>query len=440
MAQCHEIEPYPMARTPQSNGEIIFPAAGMVVMAMDAVKQLNNNIASPPEIQIKDVTFTHPIRFPQGTDKVETQLNLSTGLGTEFATSWSYFRLFVIDNGSYLECCTGYIQGVTNRQQPNGDMSYPTLDGKPVSDWKISIADVCQGSEQDPYSMSTGSRVQYGLTFQNLENMRLSGQGEAVAYLKTQQWKEGMVETFTQHYAVHPSVLDALAQLIPPALAERNGRMPTMLPTRVSTIWIDCVGMEALWEDKFFVAARCRSRDYRGASASILATSGSQNRPLLCLEGLKTTFISSTEDLDTNEALPRKLCTRIIQKPDIDMMSHEQIFLECTRDRPIEALDEVSKFRSLMLIIMGFIQEALDFVEGHPFLSLEKHLMNYLDWMTYQKHRLTIGGFPVTLSAVQDLLKDPTARMQLANQVEKFWKRRISLRAYRSKPNQYTSP
>ena len=400
------------------NGQIIFPAAGILVMAIEARRQLVIDTNSLRGMQIKNTSFLHPIRFPPGTDKAETQLTLSTQSDPSTHNLWSHFRLFVMENGTYIECCSGFIRAVMDQQeQIHLAPTTSFMGGRASKDWMDEITNACQGPEQDPYCISTGTAVQYGPSFQNVERMRLGGGGEAIADVKTDTWRLRDVEQFTQAYAVHPLLLDGLLQLLVPALTqERN--LPTMIPTSVASMWIDCSDTKLFQGGKIRAVAKCKLRGYRGASADIVGTPIDSSSPLLYFEGLETTFISSIESPNDKRVQPRNLCTRIIWKLDVDMMSHKQVLLECTRDRPKEPIGAVHRFESLMIIIMSFIEEALKYMEQHSSLPLERHLEAYVGWMRYQQQRLHNGFICVDRATVQQLLMNHDARERLIGQVE----------------------
>lgn len=403
-------------------GEIVLPAAGMAVMAVEALRQLVGDTASLAGVQIKNASFLRPIRFPHDTEKVETQLNVSTPSQSASHTSWSQFRLFVIEKDDYIECCSGFIRAVVD-QKDRGRIapaiSIPFMRGRAPQDWIKDVSDACQGPEQDPYNIPTSTAVQYGPCFKNLEHMRLGDGGEAIAEVNTDSWRTRDSSTFAQGYAVHPSTLDGLAQLIVPALTQGGRKdLPTMVIVRVANLWVDCSNTQLLRGGKIRAAAKCRLRSHRGASADIVATPIYSSSPLLYIEGLETTFISSSESANDKQVQARNLCTRLVWKPDIDMMSHEQVLLECTRGRSKVPTDAVQTAQSLTLAIMSFVEEAINFMEQHSSLSLERHLAAYVGWMKYQQERLHNGELPVAQAVVQQLLNDHDARERLISQVE----------------------
>ncbi|RYO81820.1 hypothetical protein DL764_009708 [Monosporascus ibericus] len=218
-------------------------------------------------------------------------------------------------------------------------------------------------------------------------------------------------------YILHPSTLDGLAQLVVPALTQHRGDLPTMVPVHVARIWVDCSSTE-LSKGKIQVAAQCNLRGYRGASANIVGTLRDSGYPLVYFDGLETTFISSTATPSMEDTQMRSLCTRLMWKPDIDVMNYEQVLRFCTQGRPKEAADAVSTYRSLLVAIMAFVEEAIAFLEENPTLHLERHLEAYASWMMYQRQRVSNGELLYLHNSVHDLLSDRSARGHLITQVE----------------------
>ncbi|KAI4225140.1 MAG: hypothetical protein L6R40_008390 [Gallowayella cf. fulva] len=392
----------------------------MVVLAMEALKQVVGDNPCIQGIEIKDANFLHPMKFPQGVDEVDIQLTLSTMSEPAIRTSWSHFRLFVLENNSFVECCSGYIQATVEQTEGRSvPRVAPFMRGREAQPWKDEVMKACQGREQDLYVMSTGNAVQYGPAFRNVVHMRLGHGGQATAELKLDSWKSKNPQVFAQDYTVHPTTIDGLAQLIVPALAQEQKELPTMVPTRVGSIWVDCQILASLQESRICAVARCRLRGYRGALADIVATPIGSDKPLIYIDGLQTTFISSTASSKAQPEEQRNLCTRLAWGLDVDMMSHEQVHWECVRERPREPTDAVPKFQSLMLVLSAFIQEAVNFVEEHTSLSFERHLEACIGWMKYQQQRLHNGMSPVISDAVRQLLDDHNAREQLISEIEK---------------------
>ncbi|KAL8782131.1 MAG: hypothetical protein Q9213_005665 [Squamulea squamosa] len=385
------ISELPWLQDHKINDEIIFPAAGMVVMAMEALKQLAGDNRRIRGIEIKDVNFLHPMKFPRGEEELETQ-----------------------------NAATAHIRAAA--EQGGGVRTVPVatfMRERGPENWKNEVEEACQGPEQDLYTTSNRTAVQYGTAFRNVTHMRLGHNGQATAELNLNGRRGSKnILSSVQPYVVHPTTLDGLAQFIVPALSQDRKNLPTMVPTRIASIWVDCEKLESFREGKLCAAAKCKLRGYRGASADIVGTPFGSSKPVLYFDGLETTFISSAGSSSTEQPKHRNLCTRLVWGLDVDMMSHEQVLSECIRERPKEPTDAVEKFLSLTLVIMAFVCEALDFLEEHASPSLERHLEAYVDWMKYQQRRLHGGNLPFSHDTVQRLLEDHDAREKLVGEMK----------------------
>ncbi|PHH91885.1 hypothetical protein CDD83_9906 [Cordyceps sp. RAO-2017] len=401
-------------------GEIVFPAAGFVVMAIEALRQLLAD--TEPVLRgviIHDVVFVHPIRILRGTPHVETQLTLSSQPHhlTRDTPSWTEFRIFVLDNGSYLECSRGFIRPIFDVE----DQDRMVALGPWASEtWRDRVSSACRRSVEDPYEMPKENAVSYGPAFRCLENVCLGDQGEAMANINTGAWKSSGSVSASPDYGVHPTVMDGLAQLVVPAVSQLRDNVQTMVPVRVNRIWLD-LSRDDSRQGKITVRGECRLRGHRGAYANLVGTGPASGSPFIYLDGLETTFIDNGQEKSIGQITvePRKLCTHITWEPDIDFMSRQQLQVHCTRNRPPQRDGAVEAYKSLTLAIMAFIHEAVFRIDNPtPLVHLDRHLEAFAGWMGFQLQRLHRGDMLVDYDAVLTLLRDSDARWRLVSQVE----------------------
>lgn len=408
------------------NGEVIFPAAAMLVIAIEALRELLGGQTQGSSgllgIEIQDASFIHPITFARGTETAEIQFNLSTTPqpgGYDRSTS-SQFRLFVIENGSYIECCSGSIRPILKQYDQDKAVSYgPWGRGKQLPDWLQDVSTACRGrSYIDPYAASPpGSTLRYGPCFQNVQEMCLGARGFATAKIDTEAWRSKPPGGRPPAYAIHPATLDGLAQLVTPVLSQNGRHLPTMVPVRLARLWLDLSSGASLCQGRMRVAAKCRLRGYRGASADIVGTCEGGDTSVVYMNGLETNFISSTTDASI-QLPPRKLCTRLVWKPDVGLMSPEQMCHYCVRERPAQPPGAVQEYQSLVTAIFCFVLDAIKFVKERPDLILAPHLEAYVGWMEFQEQRLLNGECPVTHASVQAMRGDLDAQELLLRQLE----------------------
>lgn len=406
----------PWLRDHKIAGEIVFPGAGYVVMAVEALKQLVEISETVKGICLQDVAFLHPIRFIQGAEQVETQLTISSPNPVSGNSVLSQFRIFVYENGSYLECASGLIGAVVDAKRRDQIICIGPWKS---DDWFQKISSSCQEVGMDPYNATSASSVTYGPAFQSLRQLQLGKTGQVIAQLNTEIWKSVNSESFGPPYTIYPSTLDGLAQIVVPASSKLRYDLPTMVPVRVDSIWIDCRN-ESLRSGEMCVRGECRLRGHRGASADIVGTANGSNTPLVYLEGLQTTFIDDNNAVSgTKPAQPRNLCTRMIWKPDLELMDQEQILRHCIHDRPPQGHDAVEVHRDMTLAIMTFVEEATDYVDDELLPArLEPYLQSFLGWMKYQRQKLRRGELLVSLKDVQNIIANPSTRNNVLKRVE----------------------
>lgn len=394
-------------------------------MAIEAVRQLSDDSVQLCGVHVHDTAFSHAISLPPGTETIETQLTLTQPpQNAKGNKNWSQFRLFALENGSYIECASGSIRAVFDaKDQDQVVHTGPWPRNGTFSDWASHVEGACRdGPKRDPYDTPAGSEVRYGPTFQNLEQLRVGSGGEVVARINTETWKLKSSGSLEPAFAIHPATLDGLAQpLLHALLVQRPKDLPTMVPVHIDNIWVDC-STEHLRHGSIQLVGICRLQGYRGGCADIVATTTTDaSRPVVYMEGLETAFIGSVESSSSQmmaEEHHRRLCTRLVWKPDIDSMTGEQILTHCTRDRPKEAANSVEYYKSLIIAILCFIEEALSYMDQHSVVPLEPHLKAYVDWMKYQQQQLRTGQSLVSLDAVQGILTNLEAREKLNNQIE----------------------
>ncbi|KAL6236739.1 polyketide synthase dehydratase-domain-containing protein [Aspergillus navahoensis] len=386
------------------DGQIVVPAAGTVVMAVEALRELLGAEVQLAGIHLKNVGFLHPMRYTHDTEELETQLTLSADGQSRVGDSvWFHFRLFAIDGGSYTECCNGDIQGVV---VPDSSPSY-MLDGEPLQAWVSNATGACT-QPSNAYSFLARGAVKYGPCFRGVESLRVSTSGEAICDVNMDTWRPHTSQEQPPEYLVHPCTLDALIQLVVPSLTGGQGALPTTVPARASRIWIDCSASLELKKGKIIALARS-VRVNRGTTSDIVGMTRGTARPVLRIDNLETRFID-TVSADHTETGPRVLCTKLVWRPDISMMDEGQVLDAVTRDRPRAPEGAISQFQALTLAILCFIHEALFYLDTLQSLSVPVYLHAYVDWLRHQQQ--TLHPY-VSATAVKDLLANSEAREHL---------------------------
>jgi len=102
-----------MSNITKIHGVVLFPAAAMLCMALEASKQTFQ--ARSDELitgyTFKDVTFHQSLSLTSDADGVDVEFHLrSIHQPSEKEISWSEFRLYSYDNDESTEICRGFIR------------------------------------------------------------------------------------------------------------------------------------------------------------------------------------------------------------------------------------------------------------------------------------------------------------------------------------------
>ncbi|KAJ5916858.1 polyketide synthase [Penicillium tannophilum] len=400
----------PWLRDHKVDGQIVFPGAGMVVMAIEAFRQVHPSGVTG--IHLKDVDFSRALTFGDNSTEIETSFLLYKTGSTPSESNWFQFRLFSVDGEVQAECCSGFIRGEFD--QKNSLVNFSLTFSRGNESWANDEATV-HGVFEDPYSLIDKSAVQYGPSFRVLDNIQLGPQREAFAEINTDKWKIGQTsDQRNQQYTIHPCTLDGLAQVILITLFSQQDEISGMVPRRASSIWIDCRSNALSSGKKLLSTGKCVNLGRRSATGSVIATT-SNFEPVTIIDNLEASFIEGGRNKDHGEEESRLLCTRVKWRPDIDLMSPDQLLIDISQGRPKEPACTVPQHDDLALATLCFVEEAVQYLQEHPSVHIPEYLIRYTRWMKYQQCLLHNQGLQL---AAKQLLDLPMARQELNTKVE----------------------
>ncbi len=186
----------------------IFPAAGYLAMAIEALSQYHHEANDAEELEgfsFRNVAINLTMQIPDDDFGLETILNLQAANLTISKTSekWHDFRISSLQNDRSTEHCNGSIRAETQRavlqsSDANDFSIYPK--SKPVdsASWYEKFADVCLG---------------YGPTFQGLNDIRARPNVNRATTTIALHTSEGNVKGGESSYPMHPSTIDFCLQL-----------------------------------------------------------------------------------------------------------------------------------------------------------------------------------------------------------------------------------
>jgi NADPH:quinone reductase-like Zn-dependent oxidoreductase/ubiquinone/menaquinone biosynthesis C-methylase UbiE len=363
------------------NGSMLYPAAGMLVMAIEALKQLLYD-KPPIAFELEEVNFMAPILLSglAASEGVEVQTALSSlgSAGGKTNTDF-HFRIFSQRTGStFEEVCRGGIRADYGRVISDVDDGRENTErmNKSRTDFHQACNSCKYGVETSVFyeSIKSNIGIEYGLAFQRLDEIRSNQQGEAVAKLQSCSL------ACTEH-TIHPTTLDGVFQLAFAALTHGvSTEIPTMIPRRLGKLWISNAGV-GHWdvrEEKIHTKAHIISA--RSATADAAVMSVEQAELLLRIKDLELSAVSS-QNVPKRSDDAEHDCYHIEWKVDLDLMTVQQVQAYCEEIRNAAIEDVAIEWAdNLDLLMFSFAARCSKDLKSTDYPVLPE-FQNYASWL-----------------------------------------------------------
>ncbi|CAI7588162.1 unnamed protein product [Penicillium glandicola] len=262
-------------------GSIVFPAAGMLVMATEAARQLADDQANIKGIEFQDLHFMRGVVIPDEERGLETLLQVSPHPGMP---GWYQFGIFSLPSGgAWIQHAKGaFITRYENRDDAEHNSNWKTaLERIKNTQTVAKMADVRKAREW--LSLTGGLTV--GPAFQTIT-------GVSFCDAESRLWLSGMVTDTKQAMPfekespsfIHPTTLDCLFQSAllscSDALASNNAN----IPIGVDNIYISNAFQPQPGE-QFVVHTETKWGDGKSRSQCV-ASDPSWSQPWITFEGV----------------------------------------------------------------------------------------------------------------------------------------------------------
>ncbi|KAL9636598.1 MAG: hypothetical protein Q9204_002194, partial [Flavoplaca sp. TL-2023a] len=378
------------------NGTIVYPAAGMLVMAMEAANQLadNKEIAA---FTFTDTIFSSPLVVTTDAQGTETfvQLRPLTDPSTK-ATPCYNFRVSAFIADSWVENCSGTIQVLFEKPENQVDKGREAL--STLRDHRRVFQDVMRNSgnldRKAIYDFLLAIGLSYGTSFQAVQDAFYDESGNVCGHVGTLKAVAPEIAASTQANIIHPTTLDGLFQLIMLALEQASSDpMPTMMPTRIGRLWISAQGISSSSANIINAHAEAAFTGRRKASSSMFALDALNESILVALENAEMTAVAANGGALLRQAEKRRLCYKLIWKPDIELLTSSQVLAYCEELRP-QRPSAVEFYTKLDLLAIKFLSQALEALSEDHVRNAGSHLSQYHTWAKYQVERFRTAKMP----------------------------------------------
>lgn len=404
------------------NGVTLYPGAGMLVMAIEAAKQLasetNENIKG---YLLRDVRLEGPMDLSSHGGTLETQTSLCEVHQQTSDTRIFEFTIRTHVNNDWRLNCRGSIAVEFHHVRDSWYTEHTNMEQHGLSKKVSDLIDGCQiqVEAKTMYSFLQKSGYEYGPAFQAAQNQYCNRR------VKTATAAVSLFQETDEEHVVHPISLDAMLHLGFTALTSGGSQsVATSIPSSIACLWLSADGLSYPSEKTVTAYAAIDHVTRRGFSYSggAISSRGSGEVRLM-FEGVELTNVTSTPP---PAALPNpeQFCMNVDLKVALDMLSHGETIAVLNRMHPAD--EDLTEFfldiERLIKITLERLSETIDpgIVEnGEPWV---KH---YWNWTQHHLARLRAqksgGQTHSPAHASSDALEDLSADLENKNAVGRLY-------------------
>ncbi|KAK1149446.1 Type I Iterative Polyketide synthase (PKS) [Aspergillus melleus] len=312
------------------NGVMIYPGAGMLVMAIEAANQITSDADGVMGFEITEVHFQKPLHISEEPEGVETQLVFHLAReSVKPLKQASEFRLFCYTNNDWQECCHGFIRvkyQVDNNPVTRGDANLSELSAH--RDVASSIDKSCH-IPVDPIKFYRGLKnigMVEGPAFWRVQKGFYDEKYRVKATLELFRWPQ---EDFPQRHVLHPTTLDSIFHLALLGYCHSGNRtIPTMIPSSLRRLYVSRAGLSYPDANEIQEYSWPETADRRGACFSGFAFNQTNDGFSVQFSELRLTTIASSKDDSVPDADAQQLAYQIHYRPEPDLLGLEGLLLD----------------------------------------------------------------------------------------------------------------
>ncbi|KAI9665472.1 MAG: Type I Iterative PKS [Alyxoria varia] len=206
------------------NAFTIFPGAGYLCMAFEAMRQIYDLVDGqqrPYKIVLKNVRFLKALIVPKAPERVELHLHINQYHGdvsshlNDNSSGWYEFRISALVEGNWNQHCRGFVKIDFDLDESTTTLSYPvlidesTLESETVGN-DVSSQKPERSNAHDLYEAFRSSGNSYGPYFSVVENLEVLQDHEARSSVRILDIASSMPASKLSPHLIHPTTLDAL--------------------------------------------------------------------------------------------------------------------------------------------------------------------------------------------------------------------------------------
>lgn len=358
---------------------ILLPAAGMLVMAIQAVWEISESQDQADGFELREVRITRGLVIPSDDIGIETLVQLKPRRSAT-SSSTSVWQEFTVSSRSESDVWQQHCSGLARlklKSEVNSDFqNEEAAEAAAMKSTYETLKNECTKSEapRQFYESLATVGYQYGPTFRNLTKVTY-GDLKSVCTVRIPDTKSGMPNNHEFPHIIHPAFLDSLFHMMLPTLMPGGLDMTAVgVPTFFEYIYVasDISNKTGVEMYGYSQAVPPLSRETDG---NIVVADSEWKKPQVIVRNLRCTTVSSSSDDDT---LSRKLGSRLLWKPDVEQVKQDTLVVAEQR------LPDPSIAEDLELAAFTFVKRVLKAIKREEVVNFAGHLQLFYHYCEHQ--------------------------------------------------------
>jgi len=402
-------------------GSPLYPGTGMLVMAIEAARQLLPPNAAINGYKLENVRFMRSIPVNETEKGTEAKIYLQPRRHTAKDASQGVYdwRVFTLGGDEWIECAFGSIRVELEESEASPEtVARKARWASAVGEEHARAAGQCTLSVQSAQlyeNLSKKSGFDYGPYFQGLRDIRYSRNGCASGTLALRDYAKNMPYAAEDPCVIHPTTFDSVFHVGFVSLSMGGWEaIPTLMFTNLKELWVSHRLFTLPGNPLLHVATKEVGRTFREFewdASTLLAETG---EPVIIAKGERGTVIAGAGSSTRDDDGASRFSYGIDFKPDLSLLAtaETETYLKALYDRDpqfspdpkdAEAVDRADA------IALYFIEQALDQIENGEPVAFDNHLTKYVDFLRKvraNREKYTLASRGLGHLNIEDVLRE----------------------------------
>ncbi|KAJ2993259.1 hypothetical protein NUW58_g1893 [Xylaria curta] len=363
---------------------IIYPAAGMLIMAMEAAREMASQNRVVSGYYIKEAHFLSPVVVKEAWEhKTETMLHLRPiQKPYDKQTTWSDIKLFARYDDRWNECFRATVQIRYEEQSTEVDhgMEKRLARNQVMLKYRHAVDTCMTGIDSGQfYKNASDNGLKYGEWFRIMEDIRWDGTATSIA----------RVNATSKHQAglMHPAVLDAAFHLLRVSITKGlTAASSTHVPMSLHDGWFSASGWQASHTSSIRYMAITSGNARQEAKEGAIYALADDDTTICQIRRLVTAQVSKE---DKAFQVHKKLFYGAEWQPQLSMLCGEQLIRACGDDTFSKDESEIATWhKKLTFVLNTALCETLKQLTPSDRLQIPASLTKHVSWMEHQAQQV----------------------------------------------------